>query len=77
MNMNLIEQEEDGTEHEEDDDVAAPERVCVSPGRGTKEVAHETPEKYEDYNVEEIMHEINFNFNAYRNTMSAIDTWLV
>ncbi|KAI3505670.1 hypothetical protein L1887_27832 [Cichorium endivia] len=69
-NMNLIEQEEDGTEHEEDDDVAAPERDCVSPGRDTKEVAHETPGKYEVYNVEEIIREINFNFNAYRNTVT-------
>lgn len=76
-NMNHIDQEEDETEHEEDDDVAAPERDCVSPGRDTNEVAHEIPEKYEDYNVEEIMREINFNFNAYHNTMTAIDTWLM
>ncbi|KAI3699561.1 hypothetical protein L2E82_43962 [Cichorium intybus] len=55
-NMNLIEQEEDGTEHEEDDDVAAPER---------------------DLYLLEIMREINFNFNTYRNTMTTIDTWLV
>ncbi|KAI3690087.1 hypothetical protein L2E82_48062 [Cichorium intybus] len=82
-----IEEEEDETEHEEDDDVAAPERDCVSPVRDNKEVAHETSEKYEDYNVEypyrihassyEIMREINFNFNAYHNIMRAIDTWLV
>ncbi|KAI3751973.1 hypothetical protein L2E82_23068 [Cichorium intybus] len=51
-NMNHIEEEEDEKEHDEDDDVAAPERDCVSPGRDTKEVAHETSEKYEDYNVE-------------------------
>ncbi|KAI3516651.1 hypothetical protein L1887_15574 [Cichorium endivia] len=77
MNMNHIDQEEDETEHEEDDNVAAPKRDCVSPGRDTKEVSHDTSEKYEDYNVEEIMREINFNFNAYHNTMTAIDTWLV
>ncbi|KAI3690821.1 hypothetical protein L2E82_49032 [Cichorium intybus] len=76
-NMNHIDQEEDETEHEEDENVAAPKRDCVSPGRDTKEVSHDTPEKYEDYNVEEIMREINFNFNAYHNTMTAIDTWLV
>ncbi|KAI3494538.1 hypothetical protein L1887_40670 [Cichorium endivia] len=52
-NMNHTEEEEDETEHEEDDDVAAPERDCVSPVRDNKEVAHETSEKYEDYNVEE------------------------
>ncbi|KAI3782292.1 hypothetical protein L2E82_12332 [Cichorium intybus] len=71
-NMNHIEQE-----HEEVDDVAASQRDCISPGRFTKEVAQETSEKYEDYNVEEIISEINFNFNAYHITMRAIDTWLV
>ncbi|KAI3724541.1 hypothetical protein L2E82_36322 [Cichorium intybus] len=72
MNMNHIEQE-----HEEVDVVAASERDCISPGRFTKEVAEETSEKYKDYNLEEIMWEINFNFNAYHNTMRAIDRWLV